>query len=298
MNIKAWIVELRLRTLPLSFALIIMGSAIAWQNGIFSWSIFILALITTLFLQITSNISNDFGDAVSGVDFAGRVGPARGVQSGSITLRSLKVAIGICVALALVSGVALLVVAYPRLSLAGFIFMFVVGLLAIAAAITYTVGRYPYGYHGFGDLGVFIFFGIVGVAGCYSLYAGAPSLASLLPAAAIGLLSIGVLNMNNLRDIDADAAAGKRTFIVRMGMRRAKIYHAVVMSLSVVLLALYVIFFGTTWQWLFALSIPLIIKNIKVVMHASHPSQIDGQLPKVSMLTLLTVIGFTVGTLL
>ncbi len=298
MNIKQWIVELRLRTLPLSFALIIMGSALAWQNGIFCLPIFILALTTTLFLQITSNLANDYGDAASGVDFAGRVGPARGVQSGSITMAALKRAIVLCAVLAFASGIGLLCMAYPRLNMGGFIFMLIVGILAIAAAITYTVGRYPYGYHGFGDLGVFLFFGIVGVAGSYTLYAGAPSWASLLPASAIGFLSIGVLNMNNIRDIHADAAAGKRTLIVRMGMRRAKIYHAIVMLMAVVCLATYVWLFGTPWQWLFAISIPLIINNISIVMKATEPSQIDGQLKRVSMLTLLAVVAFTLGTIM
>ncbi|MCR5697638.1 MAG: 1,4-dihydroxy-2-naphthoate octaprenyltransferase [Marinilabiliaceae bacterium] len=297
MNIKQWVVELRLRTLPLSFALIIMGSALAWQNDVFSPSIFVLALTTTLFLQISSNLANDYGDAVSGVDFAGRVGPARGVQNGSISMKSLKKAIVLCALLAFFSGVALLCVAYPRLNLTGFIFMLVVGLLAIAAAITYTVGRYPYGYHGLGDLGVFVFFGIVGVAGSYTLYAGMPSWASLLPASAIGFLSIGVLNMNNIRDINADEAAGKRTLVVRMGMHRAKIYHAVVMILAVVCLFTYVFLFGKPHQGFFAVSIPFIINNINTVMKAKEPSQIDGQLKRVSMLTLLIVVVFTFGTI-
>ena len=168
-SISNWIKAFRLRTLPLSFSLIIVGSALAYERGLFQLSIFVAAIITTLFLQILSNVSNDYGDAVSGADFAGRVGPERAVQSGAISLQDMRKAIVCFSILSLLSGIVLLCVAMPSLGIQGVLIMFAIGLACIVAAICYTVGKRPYGYVGLGDLSVFIFFGLVGVAGSYVL---------------------------------------------------------------------------------------------------------------------------------
>ena len=154
-KLKAWIDAFRLRTLPLSFSLIFVGSALAYQYDCFDVMIFVMAIVTTLFLQILSNISNDYGDAVSGADFAGRKGPQRAVQSGQIGYNEMKKAIYVFVLLSLVSGVALLITAYPRLHTSGFVMMLSIGIASIIAAICYTIGKKPYGYIGLGDFFVF-----------------------------------------------------------------------------------------------------------------------------------------------
>ena len=159
-SIKSWVSAFRLRTLPLSVSLILMGSALAYQRALFSWSIFTLALSTTLLLQILSNLANDYGDAVSGADTNGkRIGPQRAVQSGAITKHQMNKAIVIFSSLSLISGLLLLFVAYPRIGTCGLIILLTIGILSIIAAITYTMGKHPYGYVGLGDLSCFIFIG-------------------------------------------------------------------------------------------------------------------------------------------
>lgn len=298
MNIKAWISAFRLRTLPLSFSLIIVGSALAYSQGVFDWSIFCLAILTTLFLQILSNISNDYGDAVSGADFAGRVGPQRAVQSGAISYSQMKGAIYVFVALSLISGVALLVASYPRLNTNGFILMLLIGILSIIAAICYTVGKRPYGYRGYGDVSVFIFFGLVGVMGSFTLYNGSPVAEVMLPASSIGLLSMGVLNMNNMRDYESDKRSGKYTLIVKNGKEWGRGYQFVVIILAFVLLAAYILLFGRYWQLLSMIGLARLIPHLKFIANPDNDSRIDTQLKVVSMGTLLTSLLFTIGTVI
>lgn len=294
--IIAWIKAFRLRTLPLSFSVIIVGSALAWQAEAFGLGIFLLALLTTLFLQILSNLSNDYGDAVSGVDFCGRIGPERMVQSGAITPQQMKCAMWVFAALALLSGVALLLVAYPNLKAVGFETMLIVGLCSIAAAVCYTVGRKPYGYLGLGDLFVFIFFGLVGVGGSYALYTGTLGIEQCLPAASIGLLSVGVLNMNNMRDFQSDSLSGKKTLVVRIGLARARVYHVMVMTLAIVLIVAYVFFWGEWWQLLALLATPKVFENIIIVLRERNNTLLDSQLKEVSVATFLLSLLFAAGT--
>ena len=167
--ISKWIEAFRLRTLPLALASIVMGGFLALVDHQFNTLIFTLACATTLFLQILSNLANDYGDSVNGVDNSNRVGPLRSVQSGSISRFSMKVAVIAFIALSLISGIGLIALAFGNaFNITTFIF-FMIGCGAIAAAIKYTVGRNPYGYIGFGDFFVFLFFGLVGVCGSYFL---------------------------------------------------------------------------------------------------------------------------------
>ena len=295
-TLKAWIGAFRLRTLLLSFSVIIMGSAIAWDNNIFDLRIFALAILTTLFLQILSNVSNDYGDAHSGVDYAGRVGPQRAVQSGSISISSMRRAIYVFALLALASGICLLCMAYNRLQMSGLIIMLAIGLLSIVAAICYTVGANPYGYRGFGDVSTFIFFGIVGVEGSYVLYSGAFDAAVLLPASAIGLMSVGVLNMNNMRDMQNDARAGKRTLIVRFGLSWGRKYQFCVITFAVALIATYIAFWGGKWQFVYLLALPIIIRHLHKVATENDNKRLDPQLKVVSISTLLITLLFVAGT--
>ncbi|MCQ2204357.1 MAG: 1,4-dihydroxy-2-naphthoate polyprenyltransferase [Bacteroidales bacterium] len=297
-RVGAWIEAFRLRTLPLSFSLIIMGSAIAYQYGVFDWLIFGCALLTTLFLQILSNISNDYGDAVSGADMAGRVGPARAVQSGKISKEQMKSAIYVFSVLSLVSGLILLYVALPRLEAAGFWLMLGVGIMSIVAAICYTVGKRPYGYRGLGDLSVFIFFGIVGVMGSFVLYNGSPEWEVLLPAAGIGLLSVGVLNMNNMRDYESDKRSGKNTIIVKMGLDWGRKYQVTVIVGAFVAIAIYVMMWGKMWQMLYLLSLVKFVPHLMYVTKKENETKLDDQLKVVSVGTLIVSLLFTLGSVI
>ena len=203
-KIKAWITALRLRTLPLSISGVITGSLIALSKSIFDWKVFFLALTTTLFLQILSNLANDYGDNQNGADNPDRIGPERMVQSGVISAREMKRMIVLFAAMASVSGVSLLLISHLVLFSVSFFVLLILGILAIWAALNYTIGNNPYGYSGWGDLSVFIFFGLLSVAGTYYLHAGEISIDIFLPAISIGALGVGVLNINNMRDHEND----------------------------------------------------------------------------------------------
>ena len=214
-----WITALRLRTLPLAFSSIGMGAFLAASHSGFKLNVFTLALLTTLCLQILSNLANDYGDSVHGADNADRVGPSRAVQTGSISQKKMKVAIGIAALLSLTSGLSLIAIA--EVSFHTFLVFAGLGILSIFAAILYTNGRVPYGYIGLGDICVYMFFGLLGVGGTYFLMLGSFSYDLFLPASACGLFTVGVLNVNNIRDIESDLVAGKKSIPGRLGRSRA-----------------------------------------------------------------------------
>ncbi len=230
--IKTWISAFRLRTLFLSLACILMGYFLASSNGYKNITIFTFCMLTALFLQILSNLANDYGDSIHGADHDGRKGPKRAVQSGKITKEQMKKAIGILVALSLISGISLLYFSYDAIGFYGVITLFALGIASIIAAITYTNGKRPYGYAGLGDISVFIFFGLVAVCGTYYLQVGALDDDVILPSIACGLFSVAVLNVNNMRDIDSDIAAGKKSIPARIGFRKAKIYHLIIILVA------------------------------------------------------------------
>ncbi|MFK8038321.1 MAG: 1,4-dihydroxy-2-naphthoate octaprenyltransferase [Crocinitomicaceae bacterium] len=221
--LKHWISAFRLRTLPLALSTIFMGNCLAIMNNCFNTTIFFLSILVTILLQILSNLANDYGDGVKGTDNEHRLGPIRAIQSGAISKRAMLNAVIIFSILSL--GLGLLLV-FISLSNPIIVTVFVVlGLSAILAAIKYTIGKKAYGYHGLGDLFVFIFFGLVGVLGTYYLQTQTLELLILLPAIGIGCFSTAVLNLNNMRDIDNDRASNKNTLVVKMGLARAKKYH-------------------------------------------------------------------------
>lgn len=293
-KLATWISAFRLRTLPLSFAIVLTSAAVALQDSCFSAAIFVLELTTTLFLQILSNLSNDYGDTVHGADSAFRVGPQRSVQSGAISLSSMRHAMLVFSFLSFISGVALLCVGYKIIGLQGVATLLCIGILCIAAAITYTSGKHPYGYAGLGDLSVFIFFGLVGVAGCYYLHCGSLSPQIFILATAIGLLSVGVLNMNNIRDMESDNLAGKRSIPLIIGRSKAKIYQFVTIVLAITLLVTYIAVFGTPIQSLSLIAaIPLASNALRCLYNDSH-SFFDSQLKLVSISTFLFSLIFLV----
>lgn len=297
-----WLHAFRLRTLPLALSSIIVGSALAYlahqirPTFGFSFPVALLALLTATLLQILSNLANDLGDHQHGTDNAERVGPQRSVQSGAITPAQMKRAMLICALLALVSGCALITVALG-LTVQTLCFL-LLGLLAIGAAVKYTFGKNPYGYAGLGDISVFLFFGIVGVCGTFYLHTGTFAMAEavLFPATAFGLLSAGVLNVNNMRDIHNDAASGKRTLVVRMGSRNAKLYQTALVLGGILLLVAFTWFLQRTiWQWLFLLTTPLLIAHLRAVWSITEPRLLDPQLKRLALATFFTALLFALG---
>ena len=223
-KIQPWIQAARLRTLPLSISGILVGSAYAYYQHTFEWIIFVLALCTTLSFQILSNFANDYGDGIKGTD-ANRIGEKRLVASGEITSAQMKKAIIINSVIAFVLAVALIYFAFGQENFVYTFTFLVLGMASIAAAIKYTVGNNAYGYSGFGDVFVFIFFGLVAVIGSNFLYSQHIDIKLFLPATAIGMLSTAVLNLNNMRDIENDRIANKNTLVVKFGLKWAKKYQ-------------------------------------------------------------------------
>ena len=296
---KKWIAAFRLKTLPLALSNTIMGSALAAGEDKFRWSIFGLAALTTILLQIMSNMANDYGDFVNGKDTAERIGPKRMVQSGEITPKTMlrgRIIIGIFTA---IFGLTLILVGTAGIDITNILIFGVLGIAAIVAAIKYTVGKNPYGYRGLGDIFVFIFFGLVGVIGTYFLHAQSFSWDLLLPASAMGFLSTGVLNMNNLRDYEADKNANKKTIVVAMGPQRAKLYHLFLVGGAILLALIYTIInYSSPWQWLFVISLPVLFLNLKIVFSYKNSIELYPELGKLSMGTLLFAISFGVGLII
>lgn len=292
---KKWLVAFRLRTLPLALSSIGMGSFLAAANGYFNINIFLFCALTTVFLQVLSNLANDYGDTVNGADHADREGPSRAVQSGEISLKQMKWAISVFVILSLISGVSLLYVAFG-LNWQVFLFFFLLGIISIMAAVTYTAGTKPYGYIGLGDISVFLFFGLVAVLGSYFLYAQAFHWQLLLPAISCGLFSVGVLNINNIRDIESDKLAGKFSIPVRIGRKAAVNYHIALIGFGTLSALIYTYLnFNSYFQFAFVAMLPLFAVNIKAVKNNLKAQEIDPYLKQLAISTLLFVLLFGLG---
>lgn len=296
--LRTWIHALRLRSLPLALASIILGTCLAAADHRLRWPVLILAALTAALLQILSNFANDYGDTLHGADHAGRQGPARTVASGAIAPATMRRAIVLCAGLAAVTGLGLIAAAAldPERAL-----VFVaLGGCALAAAITYTMGRYPYGYAGLGDIMVLLFFGWAGVVGTYVLHSGSFAardlLPVLLPATSLGLLAVAVLNINNTRDIDSDRVAGKITIPVRLGPRGARVYHWGLLAGAAVLALVYVALdYRSPAQFLWVLTLPLGWRHGWAVWRADTAQTLDPQLRRVALIGLLFAITFGCG---
>ncbi|MCG3461405.1 1,4-dihydroxy-2-naphthoate polyprenyltransferase [Xenorhabdus bovienii] len=293
-QMQAWLESLRPKTLPLAVAAVVSGSALASWTGHFKWPVALLALLTAALLQILSNLANDYGDVAKGSDTEKRIGPMRGMQKGIITAKQMKTALKITVLLSCLSGIALITVACNSPSdIIGFLAL---GVLAIVAAITYTVGTKPYGYIGLGDLSVLIFFGWLSVIGTYYLQANTFDLSTVLPATACGLLSVAVLNINNLRDIESDRQNGKNTLAVRLGAKKARYYHAALLISAILCLAAFTLLLLKGWSgWLFLLAVPLLLKHMWKVLHDQTPEGMRPMLVQMVKAALLTNALFSIG---
>lgn len=297
MNIKPWISAARLRTLPLALSSIITGSACAVYYENFKWSIAILAVLTTVLLQVLSNYANDYGDAISGKDNENRIGPKRAVASGEISKEDMKKGVIVFAVLSLISGIVLLLIAFQSLLLiASFL---LIGLAAIAAAIKYTVGKNPYGYNGLGDLFVFIFFGIVGVGGTYFLFSKQYQYMIILPSICIGLLSVAVLNFNNMRDIENDKQTGKNTLAVQLGLQNAKMYQYVIILIAFFSIIAFAFFNNFELkQYTFLIVAPLFAQMLKKIIRINKPVEFDPYLKKTAIGTFLLSILFLIGIII
>ena len=297
MSPKTWIKAFRLRTLPLAVSSILMGSFVAIFDGTYSGTVIGLAILTTVLLQILSNLANDYGDSQKGTDNVNRLGPERTVQSGAITPAQMKKGIIVFVILSLLSGVSLLYFSFPDDFMLALIFL-LIGLAAIWSAIKYTVGKGAYGYAGFGDLFVFLFFGLAGVLGTYYLNARTLNWEVVLPAMSLGFLSMGVLNLNNMRDIDNDVKSGKNTLASRLGFRRAKIYHAVLIISAILLTLDFVLAnYESPLNLIFLLAAVIMILDLVKVLKTQEQGRLDPFLKKLALSTFLFTLLFGAGML-
>lgn len=297
---KHWIEAARLRTLPLSVSGIIVGSMYALANPtdviltpteVFNWRIFSFAIVTTLGLQILSNFANDYGDGVKGTDNEDRVGPKRAIQSGVISPQAMKSAIIITAVLTLFSAALLIYFAFSDTNLYYSLFYLVLGILAIMSAIRYTVGATAYGYRGLGDVFVFVFFGLVSTLGVNFLYSKQIDIELFLPATAIGLLSVGVLNLNNMRDEASDKKVGKNTLVVQIGGKKAKLYHYFLVVMAMVLILVFAFINGYNFdQYLFLLAYIPLIKHLMNVYNNKEPKALDPELKKLALSTFVLAV--------
>ncbi|MCH2231413.1 MAG: 1,4-dihydroxy-2-naphthoate octaprenyltransferase [Crocinitomicaceae bacterium] len=291
---KAWISALRLRTLPLSLSGILLGSGVAHYNGYWDLTIFILAMATTISFQIVSNLANDLGDDIKGTDNEGRIGPERAVQSGLISRKEMKGAVIVTSILSFLFAGALIYFGAKDMPSSIVIFYIGLAIICVIAAITYTVGKKAYGYHGLGDIMVFIFFGIVSVLGVYSLYAKTFLDINILLAIFVGLLSTAVLNLNNMRDYQNDAKSNKNTLVVKMGPNNAKFYHVLLILIAIISLALFLDKLKEPLTFLILAPSIILFVHIRKVMKTKNPKEFDPELKKVALstfgLSLLTTI--------
>lgn len=289
---SAYITALRLRTLFLSAAGICLGGGIAASQGFFDTKTFLLTLLTAVSLQIVSNLANELGDFQKGTDNSQRTGPIRGIQQGKMSEKQLRTMLFLWVAIAAISGLMMLFVAFDSFWNPTSITLLCIGGLAILAAIFYTIGKKAYGYHGWGDVFVFLFFGIVSVVGSHFLQTKQLDFGLLLPASAVGFLSVAVLNLNNLRDIDNDRHCHKNTLVVKMGEQNARRYHAaLILAAFVVMLIFTILRYRHIENFGFLLLLPVFVYHIRYVF--GHKGRdLDKHFPLLVMGTFVMVLLF------
>lgn len=296
---KDWLQAARLRTLPLSVSGIIVGSAVAANQGYFNWLIFIGAIITTIGLQVLSNFANDYGDGVKGTDNEDRIGPERALQSGAISPKAMKKGIILTSIVTFLAALILIYTAFKDTNL-GYSLLFIgLGVASIAAAIKYTVGKSAYGYHGMGDVFVFLFFGLLSVMGSYFLYTKQVFHALWLPACAIGFLSTAVLNLNNMRDRLSDQKVNKNTLVVYLGAEKAKKYHYFLLVTAMVCMVLFTVITNPKLSyWIYIVIFAKLIKHLRFVQENKEPVLLDPQLKTLALSTFFLSILFSVGLLI
>lgn len=295
-SIKTWISALRPRTLFLAAATAICGSAVAYSTGEFSVVVFILTILIATILQLLSNMANDLGDFQHGTDTTGhRVGPQRTMQSGAITLNEMKRGIAIAIIAASIIGLILIFIALQFMNHIYMLLFVVLGIMAIISSIKYTAGDNPYGYKGLGDIFSFIFFGLIAVVGTYFLHVHSLSFQPWLPAIGLGLLTVAVLNINNMRDLENDRSSGKITIPVRIGLRGAKIYHTMLTIGALLCFVGYNILYASNWyQYLYLIAFALFLKILANIWRIDDNRLLDPYLKYTSMSTFILSVCFSI----
>ena len=291
---KVWLEAARLRTLPLSLSGIIVGNGLAYSSPSFSVTILILSLATTIAFQILSNFANDYGDGVKGTDNNDRIGPARVLQQGLLSRKELKKGIQITVASSLILSFTLILIAFDSSELLYVLIFVALAIASVYAAIKYTVGKNAYGYRAFGDIFVFVFFGGVSVLGSYFLQNNTFSIELILPATSIGLLSVGVLNLNNMRDLETDKKSNKITIAVLLGASYSKIYHAFLLIGAVFTSVLYSKTLSQP-SYLFMIAVLLLMIHLRRVLGYTDPKEFDPELKRLALCTFLFALLFSIG---
>jgi 1,4-dihydroxy-2-naphthoate octaprenyltransferase len=254
-----------------------------------------LAILTTIGFQVLSNYANDYGDGIKGAD-KNRNGEARMVSSGAITPKQMKMAMILTAIITVFIAMLLIYVAFGSENFGYSFLFFGLGMASIAAAIKYTVGNSAYGYSGFGDVFVFVFFGLLSVVGSYFLYAKQLDFQIFLPAISIGMLSTAVLNLNNLRDREEDKANSKNTLVVKLGIVKAKKYHYTLIIGALLAAVTYtIVYFSSIYEFIFLIAFIPLVKNMITVSNNTIPAALDGELKKVALSTFLFAILFGIG---
>lgn len=287
-KIGPWLSAMRLRTLPLSVSGIILGTSFAFYNGNFSWWILVLALLTTISLQILSNLANDYGDGIKGTDNEDRVGPQRAIQSGVISPEEMLEAIKFNIVAIIILTISLIWAAFGPTNFLFLLLFVALGGLSVYAALNYTMGDSPYGYKALGDIFVFIFFGLLSTIGSYVLYMHKVDHLVFMPAIALGLLSVGVLNLNNMRDIESDEKAGKITLAVKLGLKRAKTYHYMLILGAMFMSLLFSLFYYVEpYNFLFVVAFAPLGLHLLKIRKAKKAQDFDKQLKVLALSTFL-----------
>ncbi len=297
--LKAFIKAARLRTLPLSLSGIILGSLLAAAIDFFDWKICSLALLATIGFQVLSNFANDYGDGVKGTDNTDRIGPKRALQSGIISPKQMLLAIKITGFSTFIIALLLVYISFGKQHIGYLLIFLILGIASIIAAIKYTMGNKAYGYSGYGDIFVFLFFGWLSVVGSYFLYTEQLDITIFLPATSIGLLSVAVLNLNNMRDRESDAKVNKNTIVVKIGDKFAKYYHYYLLIVALLTALLYtMVHYTSPKQFIFLLAFIPIFKHLSVVYKNKEAKDLDPELKKLALSTFLFAILFGIGQLL
>lgn len=283
---SAWLKAMRLRTLPLALASTITGVSLAAYFGAENWLVAMLTGLTTVLLQVNSNLANDYGDFLRGTDSDDRLGPVRALQSGVLNSAEMKRAIVLFSILSFLSGCFLLYLAPVGIMAKGVLLF--AGVMAIYASIKYTAGSNPYGYRGLGDISVMVFFGILGVLGAFYIQTNTMPWSMILPAIGLGAFSAGVLNINNTRDRVSDIKAGKITLAVKLGAENARRYQVLLMAVGVLCFVGYAILNFKEWNdWIFSISLPL----FSLIGYKVYSIQEDAKLdPFLKLLALSTFL--------
>lgn len=295
-SFNSWISALRPRTLFLAVATTICGSGIAYTTGNFSISVFILTALTATILQLLSNMANDLGDYQQGTDITGeRVGPQRTVQSGAITPSQMKRGIAVTIVIAAIVGLLLIYEASKFMSIYTILIFLFLGGASIVAAIKYTAGKNPYGYKGLGDLFSFIFFGLVSIVGTYFLHTHSLDFKPWLPAIGLGLFTVAVLNINNMRDMENDLKSGKITIAGKLGIKNAKRYHAFLTLGGIACFIIYSMLYSTEWyQYLYIVTFGLLLKILSDIFRTKDNRLLDPYLKYTSMSSFILAVAFAI----